>query len=120
MNKERLKRLKKWQRKAYKNSVKSLNLTTDTEKFILYEILLLDWTRQVIVMDITRIESYNKIVSDKELTSVSKLKLVRVNLSTRGSLYSFSLSSFDHLTDKAKIDEVKKYIVSDLIHKVYR
>jgi hypothetical protein len=103
--------MNKKQQKQLERHVKHLGITTDGELFILEHILLRDWRRDIILLSIDTIK-YNDIGYPNH---------VHVKCSTRSGSYDFSVS---HLGDPGfhnpDLEYQKRYIESDLYHKIRR
>ena len=102
-------RINKTQQKQLVAYIKKLGITTDGELFVLEHILKRDWGRDILLQDIEMIK-YNP----PKCTN-----LIRVKCRTRNGTYDFSVS---HIGTKGwitdDIEEQKRYVSSDLYHKM--
>lgn len=101
--------INKTQQKQLDSYIKKLNITTDGERFVLEHILKRDWGRDILLQDIEMIK-YNH----PKCTN-----LIWVKCSTRNGTYDFSvphIGTGGWSTDD--IEEQKRYVSSDLYHKI--
>lgn len=102
-------RINKTQQKQLDAYIKKLGITTDGELFVLEHILKRDWGRDILLRDIEMIK-YNHPKCPN---------LIWVKCRTRNGTYNFSVS---HIGTKGwitdDIEEQKRYVSSDLYHKM--
>ena len=102
-------RINKTQQKQLDAYIKKLGITTDGELFVLEHILKRDLGRDILLQDIKMIK-YNH---------TKCTNLIWVKCSTRNGTYNFSVSHIG--TDGWSTDDIeeqKRYVSSDLYHKM--
>ena len=102
-------RLKR-QEKEFNRYIEKLGITTEGEKFVLYDILWRDWGRDLILIGIDTIK-----FSDKGYDG-----LVHIKCRTRNGSYDFSVSHLggDGWNIHTTQEEQERYISWDLRHKM--
>ncbi len=98
-------RIKRHERE-FNRYVDNLKITTDGEKFILYNLLSMNWSRQIVLLSIDKIK-------------LNDINLVDLKFRTNSSIYDFSLSHIgtaDFGTDD--INEQQNIVSKDFYSKI--